>query len=316
MKFTWKRSAQFLAVAAATAVLAACGSSSVESSFNPSRVVSFGDGTADLGQTGTRYTVNDAGNTQNWSEQVAINYGQRLAAANAGGNAYAQVNSRIDQLPDAVGNADGMTVSKQIDAFLTKGSFNGGDLVLISAGMSDVIVQAMAVQNNQQTREQAIDNMKVAGAALVPQVQKILNNGAQHVAVLGVYTVGAGPWAYQSTDEHFINELSTAFNVGFKTAGVNLANTLFVDGEYYVNNIYNNPNGFGFSTSREYVCNSVATGVGIGTGDNQVDSGLCNPNTLVDANFDRYAFADRVYLTPSANRQMGSWTYDRIRDRW
>lgn len=316
MKFNWKRSAQLLAVAAATAVLAACGSSSVESSFSPDRVVSFGDGTADLGQTGTRYTVNNSGNTENWSEQVAMNYGTRLIAAKNGGTAYAQVNSRIDQLPDAVGNADGMTVAKQIDAFLAHNSFTGGDLVLISAGMSDVIVQAMAVQNNEISEGQAIDNMKAAGAALVPQVQKILNNGASHVVVLGVYKVGSGPWAYQKANEGFINELSKAFNVGFKDVGVGLANTLYVDGEYYVNNIINNPSGFSFATSREYVCSSVAPGVGIGTGNDQVDSGLCTPNTLVEPNFDRYAFADRVYLTPSAHRQMGGWTYDRIRDRW
>lgn len=316
MKFNWKRSAQLLAIGAVAAVLAACGSSSVESAFTPERVVSFGDGTADLGQTGTRYTVNDVAGTKNWSEQVALRYGTTLTAERNGGTSYAQINSRVDQLPDAVGNQNGMTIAKQIDNFFAKDNFRESDLALISAGMSDVIVQAMAVKNGQISQSQARANMRAAGAALVPQVQRILDGGARHVVVLGLYTVGEGPWAVNTPDAGFINDLSSEFNTGFKTLGVNLVNTLFVDGEYYVNNIYGFPESFGFSTAEEMVCTSVSATNSIGIGAGQVDSGLCNANTLREPNFDRYAFADAIYLTPSANRQMGDWTYDQIRDRW
>ena len=37
---------------------------------------------------------------------------------------------------------------------------------------------------------------------------------------------------------------------------------------------------------------------------------------VAGANPDRYVFADNVYLSPSAHRQLGTYAYDRLRARW
>ncbi len=58
-------------------------------------------------------------------------------------------------------------------------------------------------------------------------------------------------------------------------------------------------------------------GNGIGTGTGQVNSALCTPSTLLaGADVNLYVFADNVYLSPSAHRQLGTYAYDKLRARW
>ena len=68
----WLRRAVLLAASASSVLLAACGSSTIESALTPSRFIGFGDGFSDVGQTagGTRHTVND-GSVSLWAEQIA-----------------------------------------------------------------------------------------------------------------------------------------------------------------------------------------------------------------------------------------------------
>src|SRR6478735_8739282 len=118
MSFNWKRRV-LLALASASALLmAACGSGTIESQLQPSRIVVFGDGMADLGQVGgRRYTVND--NTVNiWTQEVAARFGLPLAAAAGGGTSFATGNARVIAKPDAAGSAATPTVAEQIDSLL------------------------------------------------------------------------------------------------------------------------------------------------------------------------------------------------------
>ena len=99
--------------------MAACGSGTIESQLQPSRVVAFGDGMADLGQAGARYTVND-GTVNIWTQDMASRFGVSLAAAAAGGTSFATGNARIIAKPDAAGNSATPTVAEQIDGFLAE----------------------------------------------------------------------------------------------------------------------------------------------------------------------------------------------------
>jgi len=95
------RRAVLLAACASAAVLSACGSSTIESALAPSRFIAFGDGLSDLGQSGSRYTVNDS--TVNvWTQQVATSYGGTLVTQASGGNSYARGHARIVGTPDDV----------------------------------------------------------------------------------------------------------------------------------------------------------------------------------------------------------------------
>ena len=99
--------------------MAACGSSTTESAITPDRFIAFGDAYSDVGQKGSRYTVNN-GTVNNWTLQVADRYGKTLTSASAGGLSYAQGNARLAATPDAAGDASTPTIAAQVDAFLAK----------------------------------------------------------------------------------------------------------------------------------------------------------------------------------------------------
>ena len=144
MAANWMRRTLMVAACASAALLAACGSSTTESAITPQRFIAFGDAMNDVGQNGSRYTVND-GSVNNWTLQVVANYGKSLTPVSAGGLSYATGNARVSAKPDAAGNASTRTVTEQIDAFLASGSFAATDVVMVSGGVSDVIAGMAAV---------------------------------------------------------------------------------------------------------------------------------------------------------------------------
>ncbi|MEO8249559.1 MAG: GDSL family lipase, partial [Burkholderiales bacterium] len=80
--------------AAVLLILAACGSGTIENQLTPKRFVVFGDARADVGQSNTRYTVND-GSVNTWVEQTAADYKLTIAPASQGGTGYARGNARV-----------------------------------------------------------------------------------------------------------------------------------------------------------------------------------------------------------------------------
>ena len=81
MPANWMRRSFLAAACASAALLAACGSSDVESAFTPTRFVAFGDAQADVGQVGGKsYTVND-GTLNIWTKQLASRFANWLRNA-------------------------------------------------------------------------------------------------------------------------------------------------------------------------------------------------------------------------------------------
>ncbi|GDY38591.1 hypothetical protein ACINB_44830 [Acidovorax sp. NB1] len=306
-----------VAACASAALLAACGSSTTESAITPQRFIAFGDAMSDVGQNGSRYTVND-GSVNNWTLQVVANYGKTLTAASAGGTSYAAGNARVSAKPDAAGNASTRTITEQIDAFLAGGSFTGSDLVIVSGGVSDVIAGMAAVTAGTQTEAAMVAAARKAGEDLAAQVRRLVAAGAKYVVVTGTYDLSKSPWAKSIGREALLTDASSRFNDGLLVGIVDLgANVLYVDSAYYVNLYTSVPGNYGFNNATTAVCTSVDTTNGIGIGAGQVNSALCNSSTLLSgANQVSYVFADSVYLTPSAQRQFGTYAYDRLRARW
>ena len=104
MSSLWMRRALLALVSASALLIAACGSGTIESQLQPTRILVFGDGISDLGQGGTRYTVNDGG-VNIWTQQVAASFGHNLTSAAAGGTSWARGNVRITGKPDAAGDS-------------------------------------------------------------------------------------------------------------------------------------------------------------------------------------------------------------------
>lgn len=317
MAANWMRRTVMVAACASAALLAACGSSTTESAITPQRFIAFGDAMSDVGQNGSRYTVND-GSVNNWTLQVAANYGKPLTASSAGGTSYATGNARVSAKPDAAGNASTRTITEQIDAFLAGGSFTGSDLVIVSGGVSDVISGMAAVTAGTQTEAAMVAAARKAGEDLAAQVRRLVAAGAKYVVVTGTYDLSKSPWAKSIGREALLTDASSRFNDGLLVGIVDLgANVLYVDSAYYVNLYTSVPGNYGFNNATTAVCTSVDATNGIGIGAGQVNSALCNSSTLLSgANQVSYVFADSVYLTPSAQRQFGTYAYDRLRARW
>ncbi len=315
MATQWLRRSWLLA-ACASLLLAACGGGSVESQFDPKRVVAVGDAFSDLGQRGSRYTVND-GSVNNWSQYLAGRYDLPLVATVDGGNSYATGSARIASTPDAAGNPATPTVAQQVDAFLAAGGPRSGDLVLLGGGIGDVITQGRAVIDGAQSRDAALAAVGEAGRAYGALVRKVVDAGARHVAVVGSYNLGRSPWARETGQRGLLEDLSSRFNEQLLISIVDLgSHVLYIDAALYFNLLISSPADENLREAEVPVCTSVDPGEGIGTGPGQVDSLQCTTATLRDARYDEYLFADRVYPTPRGHRLFGEYAYDRIRDRW
>ncbi len=217
MATSWLRRGWLAAACACGLLLAACGSGSIESQLTPTRVVAFGDGLADMGQTGARYTVNDA-SVNTWTHYVANSFLLQLSPSSTGGLNYASGNARVAAKPDAAGKTTTLTVKEQIDAFLAGNTFTAGDLVLLNAGVSDVVAEAQATITGAQTREQMLANVGQAGRDLGAQVRRLVQAGATHVLLMGTYNLGRSPWALQTKQESLLLDASSRFN-DWLTAG-------------------------------------------------------------------------------------------------
>ena len=317
MTKNWLRRTAALAVCASAALLVACGSSTVDSAITPTRIVSFGDALSDLGQTGTRYTIND-GSVNIWTQQFAQNYGHTLTSVAAGGTSYAQGNARVTGTPDAAGVATTLTLTQQVDAFLATDKVTTGDMLVLNAGISDTITQWAAVTAGTQTSADMVANARQAGRDFGTQVRRLVTAGATHVVVTGTYDLSLSPWGIATNQTSLLSDASRAFNSALLVDVVSMgSNVLYVDAAYYFNLLVRSPGNYNLTNSATPVCTSVDSGNGIGTGANQVNSALCTPSTLVaGADPLRYAFADAVYFTPAVNRLFGGYAYDQVRARW
>ncbi len=317
MAANWMRRTVLVAACASALLLAACGSSTTESAITPDRFIAFGDAYSDIGQKGSRYTVNND-TVNNWTLQLASHYQKTLAPVSAGGLSYAQGNARIAAQPDAAGDATTPTITAQIDRFLASQTFAPNDIVLLNGGISDLIVGMAAVRAGTLSAADYVAQARQNGKDLAAQILRLVNAGAPHVVVSGSYDLGKTPWAIAIGQETLLSEASSRFNEALLVAINDLgAHVLYIDSAYYVNLYTSAPSSFSFSYPKTAVCTSVDAGNGIGTGTGQVNSALCTPSTLLaggDVNL--YVFADNVYLSPSAHRQLGTYAYDKLRARW
>lgn len=316
MAFQWMRRVLTALAPAALLALAACGSGSIESQFKPTRVVAFGDALSDLGNTGKKFSVNDTSNI--WPAIVAQGYGLTLDKSASGGNDYATGNARVALTPDAAGNG-APTIKAQIDTFLAaKGPFTGGDLVILQGGISDIIVQMMAVRAGTITKDQMLQNVKDAGHEFAAQARRIVASGASHVVIVGAYDLGKTPWAGTIDQRALLSSASLAFNdtvqIDLVDEGVRM---LYVDVPLLINLMASYPASYGISNSTDPVCTVVDPGPGIGIGNGQLNSALCLPTTIVSGvQYNSYLWADAVYPTPVAHSYVGDHVYSRVHNRW
>lgn len=291
---------------AACAVLACGGGTTTVSTLVPTRFVAFGDGQADLGQVGGAvYTVKDGSTIFSAVQQLAASYGKSITAQSAGGQSWARGNARIALKPDAAGNAATLTMTEQIDAFLAANTVGQDDVVVLSAGISDMVVQGDALAAGTITASQAIANIEAAGKAMGAQAKRIVAAGGKHVVVAGAYDLGKSPYAATRGIAATLQAATLKFNEALLVSLVNDGNNvLYIDFANRSNLFIASPASYSFVNATTPACTTPTA-----------DS--CTPSTIVPGpNYDTYVFADDRYFTPAANRALGALAYERVKARW
>ncbi len=234
-----RRLRRALAGAVVLAALAACGGGTSQfESFQPQRLLAFGDETSALTSGGKKYAVNgldtvdSSGNAvdtlnctllPNWVQSVATAYGFVFAQCNP---------NRVDS-PQALMLAQaGATVADlqvQIDQQTAGGGIRDGDLATVLLGANDI------VQLYQQFpgREEAdiLADAGQRGKQLALQVNRLVDLGAK-VIVSTVPDMGLTPYAIRQRNDFtdtdraaLLTRLTQAFN---EQLGVNI----LLDGRY------------------------------------------------------------------------------------
>ncbi|MFD1710318.1 GDSL family lipase [Ottowia sp. GY511] len=304
MKASWTRRATLaLATAGAATLLAACGDGSVVSDLKPTRFITVGDSFADVGQTGSKFTVNDG--TNNWVQELAAHYNQTVAPASAGGWGYAQGYARVEA-PDTSSGTNTPSVSQQIDTLLARTPMQDGDVMMLNGGMHD-IVAAVEANGISDATTQAV---QAAGKAMAAQVRRVVNAGATHVVVTGVQNMGLTPWALRRGEKDAIERLSYAFNdqllINIADMG---ATVLYFDAALFFNLINNKPDGYSIDNEKDPACTTP-------------DASTCTPSTIVpNADYNRYMYADLLNFSPKVQRNFVSRdysenVYDKFKNRW
>ncbi len=311
----FERAFRILLAGALALLLASCGGgSSVVTDFHPTRVVVFGDAMADMklgsGATGL-YTINGDGSTNNWVRQLASYYGLTPLDVNVKAKAHARITDTVD----AVGGSAN-SVTSQISGWT--GGFTANDMVIVSAGTSDLIAEGYkAVKASpSQTESAATANVQRAARELAAQIRQLVTSGAQHVVVLSPYNMGNTPWATSASRTTFLQDLTNEFYIELVYYISDLSDkVLVVDARVQMNALILSSGYNGSTVACTLTATAPSAGVGIGAG--TVDSSLCDAtNTASGYDPKRYLFADPVYPTPLAHRLLGDYAYSKLRIRW
>jgi outer membrane lipase/esterase len=276
-----------LSASGAATVLAACGSGSTFEPLVPTRFVSFGDGWSDLGQTGNRFTVND-GSVNIWVQQLAARYSRSITAQASGGLGFAQGGARV--------NTGANSIADQITAFLAVNTIGSSDVLVVDAGVSELI--ALASSTSTTPLNTAAAN---AGTALANQVRRLTSAGGRHVVIANAIDIGKTPFGASRAAQ--LLSATRSFNDALKIALADTNNgILLIDNEAYVNNLISTPSLIGGNA----VVNAPACPGSANT---------CTPANA-NTNYGVYLYADDRHPTPTAHALIGNNAYDQVRERW
>jgi outer membrane lipase/esterase len=276
-----------LTLALVTALVSGCGAgASVKDPFVPTRIVVFGDALSDM-TSGAQYTVNGGTEVSNWAAQVATSYGITSVVKNA------------------MGNAKVADIATQVAGF----SYQSGDLVLINAGMRDLIDDAVAGTNNANAK----------GLAFADVIRNMVGAGAKHIAVINTYDLAVTPYG-RATGKGV--GLARAFNDALKADLQNPQktyisdNVYLIDTELHMNRVNAAATQYSFTDATTVVCTLTDSNLGIGL---DINSKLCttaNVGASYTSTYNNYVFADKIYPTPAFHRSFGSYAHALISTRW
>lgn len=292
-----------LAVVAAAALVAGCGgggTSQIES-FEPRRIIAFGDESGAILASGKRYTVNgftadtrqiDCRSNPVWSQVLAEGFGF----------VYPQCNSQFIALPQgimyATAGAKVADVRDKIDQHLSNDRFGPRDIVGVLVGVNDIL--ELYRQYPAVSRSSLVNEASARGKLLAQQINRIANANGR-VVFATIFDVGLTPFGQREREQQididraaFLNEMSEAFNIALRLNVVNdgrLVGLVALDEK--VQQYSRFPFFFQYSDVRQAACRS------------DVAPQDCTTETLLPDASTGWLWAGDTLLGPKAQQQLG-----------
>ena len=312
------RAAAGLAAIGAMAALASCGGGTYQvSTFQPARVLVFGDESSRLeGPQGLKYSINgmSATNTSQidctqsplWTQTVASYYG--LVFANCNPTASNLINAI--EYTKVGGTVD--DVANSVAAFQAGDTFNYNDLVLVWVGMNDILNEYKA--NGAGDQGVLLDTMKARGTALASTINTIAKAGAK-VIVLTAPDLSLSPFGFAESQRgdfdrtKLLSDMTTQFNLGLRINIINDGSKIgLVLPDDFVRDAVRNPGRYGFVLldNQTYGCLDTAP------------LPTCTPDTLKTdpvsgSTTTGYLWADATHLGSIGQTTIGAQARDRAR---
>lgn len=280
----------------ACAVLASCGGGTSQiTPFKPPRLLAFGDELSAFTPDGRKYAVNglaadgvarDCAALPLWIQDVAGLYGFGFAECPVGTDAQKGITR-------AAAGARVADVVKQVDAQVAAGGFLEEDLVLILAGVNDVL--DLYAQFPARSRDELIGTARARGEQVAQQVNRMAGLGAR-VIVSTIPDMGLSPYGIAQGTEgaKLLTDLTAALNGRIR---VNILN----DGRYvglvladeFVQTAARAPGYFSLSNAAAAACTAALPD--------------CTGSTLVEgATADTYLWASDRWMSRGGHRQLGA----------
>lgn len=305
----------------AAALLAGCGGSGkVHDPLRPTAIYTFGDGIVDAGQTGGKhYTVNPSppanpgdpvGVVYSVPEYIAHGYGLALKPQSAGGTAWGQGGSKIADLRTQI-NAQTAT-------------YGGKNLIVLSAGMEDLIAQTQDVLAGTQTQAQADAHIRAAVASYGQAMLQLHAQGARYIYILPPYDLSQSPWMATQQTVYPAGNAAAVYAALYKTFRSALdAEAERVNGQ--TQSLYRSP-GFvtrmGYYTDPSNNQNNAGTSItnaALCAGAGATDASQCTTTSLVttdSAEIGKYLYADNRHPVPGVLGLLGGDALSEIKSRW
>lgn len=294
----WTVLQRVLGVWVVVTLLAACGSSQVET-FKPERLIAFGDEASAFEADGRKYAVNglvsvagprDCRALPIWTQVVADGYGFGFAECPVGAGPQKAVSR-------AVAGAKVADLAIQINSQLAAGGIGANDLVAVFIGTNDV--KDLYAQRATLDAAALLQEAHKRGVALGQRVNEIVGRGAR-VVLATVPLLGRTPYG-AIRDASLLNDLTYQFNDGFRVTMVNDGHKIaLVLADDLVQVAVSNPSSLSLSNASAAACTTALPN--------------CTTDTLaVNASASTWLWADDTWMAYGGHRELGSRALSRVR---
>ncbi len=295
---------------AMAAVLAGCGGSERVESYEPTRIVSFGDELSLINSDGKKYSVNGFNTTNTTTLDCTVNPIWNQILASDFGLAF-------PQCPGSVTNANGKMlaaagakvadVEAQVLQFRSGDTFVPETMVTVAVGQYDVLEAFQAVQAGTLTLDAAKTQLTALGKRLATVVNEIANGGSgSRVVYSTVPDLVLSPYgrALSSGDQGTLTALTSHFNTEFRSGVTNDGRYVgLVMAEAQVSYVTNYPGSFSVTDVSTAGCTAALPDCTTAT----LQSAASSSSTY-------YLWADNTRPGPAFHTRFGAVAVSRARN--